>query len=93
MKFQYCKEHGLPFFINLDGSPREAKDLNRQQLILLKWINFFDWVYSLSELERPSEEIISDDEALDSWCENYRNRKINEIKGDKRDHHFEIGDD
>lgn len=58
----------IPFFPNSEN----IFDLTSAQLILMRWILFYESIYELDEVERPSEKIINDDEKLDLWYENYR---------------------
>jgi len=43
------------------------------QLLLVRQLVFYDSIYKLDDIERPSEKIISDDDALDRWHINYNN--------------------
>ena len=69
-----CKEIGSIFNCN-------ACDLNDEQKSLIGWSRFYDGVYE--SLERPNEEIIKDDIALDGWSiSEERKRKEEEKKSE-----------
>ena len=38
------------------------------QTYLLQFIEFYSSIYELDDVQRPSDDIIEDDEALDNWC-------------------------
>lgn len=38
------------------------------QTYLLQFIEFYSSIYELDDVQRPSDDIIEDDEDLDSWC-------------------------
>jgi len=38
------------------------------QTYLLQFIEFYSSIYELDDVQRPSDDIIEDDEALDAWC-------------------------
>jgi len=40
---------------------------------------FYESIYELDDVERPSEKIIADDKKLDLWFENYRTYQRNEL--------------
>ena len=79
MRYAHAKATGRPFFTYPSGQPREIQELNIQQIILLKWLDFYDFIFSLPDSERPDEETIEDDELLDQWYENYQSKKRREF--------------
>jgi len=40
--------------------------------MLVRWITFYESIYELDEIERPTEKIIEDDDRLDDWFDGYR---------------------
>jgi len=40
--------------------------------MLIRWILFYESIYELDDVERPSEKIINDDDRLDMWFDNYK---------------------
>jgi len=79
MRYAYSKATGSPFFTYPSGKPRETTELNIQQIILLRWLDFYTWIFSLSEDDRPDEETIENNELLDQWYETYQAKKRREF--------------
>lgn len=65
-------------------------ELTGQQMVLLRWIRFYDSIYELDSVERPKETIIANDKQLDIWFGNYQayiNKRLVEYhKGQKTPH-------
>jgi len=56
---------------------RSAKDLTNDQFMLLYWSQVYDGVYE--SLERPPDDIVNDDEALDEWLLNQEEERKQEV--------------
>lgn len=41
---------------------------------------FYESIYELDDVERPSEDIINDDQKLDLWYDNYKHYIIRELR-------------
>jgi len=57
-----------------------ASDFSYVQLWLLHWLQVYDWAFSLSENEKPSEEVLENDEKFDYWYEKYVAQKMRESR-------------
>lgn len=68
--------------LKLGGSlfSRELNDLTTDQLSMLYWSNYYQSIYEMLPDDQPSEDIIKDDTALDSFMEDYFKRKTKERK-------------
>lgn len=55
-----------------------AVDYTIDQLNLVYWSNYYDQIYSMMPSERPSFDVINDDELLDKFMEDYYNELNNE---------------
>jgi hypothetical protein len=42
------------------------------QVKIISWIQFYEMIYELDEIERPTDKIIDDDKRLDMWYKNWR---------------------
>lgn len=51
------------------------------------WLQFYDMIYGLDEVERPDDRIMEDDERLDSWWKKYRS----DLKKRLVQHHKDVG--
>ncbi len=49
------------------------------------WIQFYDMLYTLDEVERPPDKIMADDEKLDEWYEHYRRGVVQRLKKHHKD--------
>lgn len=65
------KESGIPFF-----NVKSVWDLDIAQTIFLHWVMVYTSVYELPNSDRPSEEVINDDERFDEWFERYTRGQI-----------------
>ena len=59
---------------------RELNDLTTDQLSLLYWSNYYQSIYEMMPDDQPPEEVIKDDQALDSFMEDYFKRRDKERK-------------
>ena len=68
LKFKSAEKLGIPFF------PRATNifDLPFNHTQLLGWLQFYDMIYGMDEIERPDDRVMEDDERLDLWWEKYR---------------------
>lgn len=64
---------------------RDTKDLSLDQLNLLSWSSFYADIYEMSSSDRPSEDVISDDDRLDSYLKEYIRKSQAEVAINKRD--------
>lgn len=55
-----------------------AVDYTVDQLNLVYWSNYYDQIYQMLPTDRPSDEVINDDEMLDKFMEEYYNEMNNE---------------
>lgn len=71
---------------------RPISDLSMRQTLLIYWSRVYDSVYE--DPDRPSQEIIDDDDRLDDWLANRDDRKSEEKKksSKKLNHGKDIGD-
>jgi len=63
---------------------RDLNDLTPDQLGLLYWSNYYQSIYEMMPDEQPDDDIIKDDEALDTYMERYskmREQERNASKG------------
>lgn len=51
-------------------------------MVLLTWLRWYDWVLSGKGPEVPSNEIIEDDQALDDYVDDWRERLKNKPEPD-----------
>jgi len=65
---------------NLDLFSSKTEDLSSDQLRLLSWSNYYYDIYQLSPRDRPSEDILEDDDALDNYLEEYNRKTKAEIE-------------
>lgn len=47
-------------------------DLTSNQTQLLGWLQFYEMINNLDEVERPDDRVMEDDEKLDKWYKKYR---------------------
>lgn len=47
--------------------------------MLVRWITFYEQLYELDDVERPTEEVINDDEALDKFIDDYKTYQKREL--------------
>lgn len=73
IRWRIAKDTATPLF---SGS---AIEWDRNRLNLIKWLNFYEWIYTLTDDEKPSDETIQDDTKLDLWYEDYRLQKKEEV--------------
>ena len=66
-----AEKTNVPFFPGV----KSAFDLTLQQTSLLRWINLYDSVYQLDDVERPIDQIISDDERFDAWYKSFADER------------------
>jgi len=59
---------------------RELNDLTTDQLSLLYWSNYYQSIYEMMPDDQPPDEVIKDDQALDSFMEQYFKRREKERK-------------
>ncbi len=65
---------------------RPVYDFDPNQLSLMYWTEFYNSIYEMMPEDRPSDDIIEDDESLDAYMEEYlkeRNRDIMAARGSK----------
>jgi len=62
---------------------KNVKDLSADQIHLLSWSTFYGDVFDMPLSDRPSEEIINDDDRLDKYLENLQKKIIKETKKSK----------
>ena len=74
-KYKASKDHLIPPIFP------PVLQMTQYQSILLTWSNIYDYAYN--SLERPSDDIINDDDAFDKWLEN--DKKKNKSSSDKDD--------
>lgn len=55
-----------------------AVDYNIDQLNLVYWSNYYDQIYQMMPSDRPSDEVINEDDLLDKFMEDYYNEMNNE---------------
>jgi hypothetical protein len=60
-----------------------AVDYSVDQLNLVYWSNYYDQIYSMMPNDRPSDNVINDDELLDKFMEDYYNEMNNETSINK----------
>lgn len=51
------------------------------------WLQFYDMIYGMDEVERPDDRVMEDDEKLDSWWDQYRS----DLKKRLVKHHKDVG--
>jgi len=66
LRWRESKRSGIPLF-----PVKTASELSRVQLWLLHWLEIYDWVLSLPEVDRPRDDVIENDELFDAWYKSY----------------------
>jgi len=59
---------------------QHASDLSYVQLWLLHWVQVYDWAFSLSDREKPSDSVLDDDESFDDWYRYYAAQKMRDSR-------------
>lgn len=57
-----------------------AAELTNAQLWLLHWLQVYDWAFSLPDGERPTNQVIEDDERFDDWLKQYQAKRMREMR-------------
>lgn len=67
--------------------PGSAVEWDVNKLGIIKWLNFYEFVYNLLDEDQPNEETIENDDALDYWYIKYReNKEVEKLnRGQKSD--------
>lgn len=54
---------------------------------MLGWLQFYDMIYGMDEVEKPDDRIMEDDEKLDKWWKYYRENMHKKLL----EHHKSMG--
>lgn len=63
---------------------KTISDFTQDQLNLVYWSSYYENIYSMSPDDRPSDEIINDDEELDKWIGDFSSRREHENRTGRR---------